>query len=101
MTDKAARKPRGKAVRKPRQARGKARSAGRAGSRSHGGLSVQGGKPVAAPPKEPIDPDRYPNLAALEAWDREMHVRAAMGMGLTRKQAERHVEDELAGAHLA
>src|SRR3989442_1412830 len=55
---------------------------------------------AANAPHPPVDPARYPNLAAMEAWDREMHIRAAMAMGLTREQAERHVEEELAGAPL-
>jgi len=57
-------------------------------------------KLAAAGLHPPVDPERYPNLAAMEAWDREMHIRAAMAMGLTREQAERHVEEELAGAPL-
>jgi len=34
--------------------------------------------------------DRYPNLAALRALEHAEHVRRAMQMGLTRKQAELH-----------
>lgn len=56
--------------------------------------------PFDASPAMPtgVDPEKYPNLAALEAWDREMHIRSAIKMGLTRAQAERHVEEEIAGS---
>jgi hypothetical protein len=53
---------------------------------------------VSDPQAPAIDHDRFPNLAALEAWDREMHIRAAMSMGLTRKQAELHAEEEISAA---
>lgn len=39
---------------------------------------------------------RFPNLAAERAADREEHVRRAMEAGMTRKQAERHADEEIA-----
>jgi hypothetical protein len=42
-----------------------------------------------------IDAKRYPNLAALDALDREEHLKAALAMGLSREQALKHAESEL------
>lgn len=39
---------------------------------------------------------KFPNLAAERAADREEHVRRAMEAGMTRKQAERHADEEIA-----
>ena len=44
---------------------------------------------------EAIDRKKFPNLAAEEEWDREQHIKQAMQAGMTRKQAERHADDEL------
>lgn len=42
-----------------------------------------------------IDPKKFPNLAAERDWDREQHIKQAMQAGMTRKQAEKHADDEL------
>jgi hypothetical protein len=39
-------------------------------------------------------PERYPNLRAHRELEHAQHVRRAMSMGLTRKQAERHSRDD-------
>ena len=39
--------------------------------------------------------ERFPNLAAQKAADREEHVRRAMQAGMTRKQAEKHADEEI------
>lgn len=41
---------------------------------------------------------KYPNLAAEQENDRQEHIRAAVEMGATRRQATRHADDEV-GAH--
>ena len=46
---------------------------------------------------EPIDEERFPNLAALERGDRLEHVRRARAMGATRKQASEHADLEVGG----
>ncbi|HUR25799.1 MAG TPA: hypothetical protein VM327_07290 [Candidatus Thermoplasmatota archaeon] len=48
-------------------------------------------------PVDDIDIDRakFPNLAAERDWDRDQHIKQAMKAGMTRKQAERHADDEL------
>jgi predicted transcriptional regulator len=40
---------------------------------------------------------RFPNLANLRRLDREEHIKRAMAMGLTRQQAEAHVDAEHEG----
>lgn len=45
-----------------------------------------------------VDPRKYPNLAARQEMDRQLHVRAARRMGATRKQASRHASEEV-GSH--
>jgi hypothetical protein len=45
--------------------------------------------------RDPIDAERYPNIAAERAMDREEHIRRAMANGLTRAQAEAHADEEL------
>lgn len=42
-----------------------------------------------------IDSKKFPNLAAESDWDREQHIKQAMQAGMTRKQAEKHADDEL------
>ena len=46
-------------------------------------------------PKTGIDGKKFPNLAAERYWDREQHIKQAMQAGMTRKQAEKHADDEL------
>jgi hypothetical protein len=56
--------------------------------------------PRQGPPRAakavPSEDKRFPNLAAEREWDREQHIRRAMASGLTRRQAERHADEELA-----
>lgn len=57
-------------------------------------------KPTPKPKSRPtdsadIDPKKFPNLAAEHDWDREQHIKQAMQAGMTRKQAEKHADDEL------
>lgn len=47
--------------------------------------------------RDPIDEKRYPNLAAERAFDRAEHVKRAMANGLSKKEAERHADEELRG----
>lgn len=42
-----------------------------------------------------IDQKKFPNLAAEQDWDREQHIKQAIQAGMSRKQAERHADDEL------
>ena len=42
-----------------------------------------------------VDPVKFPNLAARDAWDREQHVKRAMAAGLSRKEAVRHANAEV------
>ena len=37
---------------------------------------------------------RYPNMEAAKAMEREEHIKRAMASGLSRKQAEKHVQDD-------
>ena len=41
--------------------------------------------------------DRYPNMTAQREMDRQEHVKRARGMGLTRKQASKHADEEVGG----
>ena len=41
--------------------------------------------------------DRYPNMTARREMDRAEHVKRAMEMGATRKQASMHAEEEVGG----
>jgi len=42
------------------------------------------------------DDERYPNMAAERAADREEHIKRAMEAGMSRQQAERHADEEMA-----
>jgi hypothetical protein len=42
--------------------------------------------------KEPT----FPNLTAMQADDRKHHIERAMAMGMTREEAERHADHDLA-----
>jgi predicted transcriptional regulator len=53
-------------------------------------------KPAQAHDRDPIDAKRFPNLAAARDLDRAQHIQRAMANGLTRKQAEKHADEELA-----
>lgn len=50
-----------------------------------------------AQPRDAIDAKRFPNLAAERDLDRAQHIQRAMASGLTRKQAEKHADEELSG----
>ena len=54
-------------------------------------------KPSTAKPSVQDDDEQFPTLAAQRAWDRAEHIRRAMAAGMTREQAERHADQELAG----
>ena len=56
---------------------------------------VDAAKPSASKPTRRDDDAKFPNLAAERDWDREQHIKQAMQSGMTRKQAERHADDEL------
>ena len=44
---------------------------------------------------QPLDEDRFPNLAALRRGERQQMVRAARRAGLTRTQASQHADEHL------
>ncbi|HUR61165.1 MAG TPA: hypothetical protein VM286_02210 [Candidatus Thermoplasmatota archaeon] len=44
---------------------------------------------------EDEDPEKYPNLAAAKDWDKAQHVKKGIEAGLTKKQAQRHADDEV------
>lgn len=41
------------------------------------------------------EPD-FPELTKIRAHDRQLHIQKAIEMGMTREEAERHADDELA-----
>ena len=45
---------------------------------------------------DPIDAKRFPNIAAERDLDRAEHIKRAMANGLSRKEAERHADEDLA-----
>jgi hypothetical protein len=47
------------------------------------------------PGVETKDPE-FPNINAMHDFDREAHVKRAMEAGASRKEAERHADEELA-----
>lgn len=47
---------------------------------------------------EVLDERKYPNLAAQREMDRQLHVRQARKMGLTRKQASQHADEHVGEA---
>lgn len=40
------------------------------------------------------EPD-FPNLTKIRDQDRELHIQKAMEMGMSRKEAERHADEDL------
>jgi hypothetical protein len=38
---------------------------------------------------------KYPNLAAAKDWDKAQHVKKGMEAGLSKKEAQRHAEEEV------
>jgi hypothetical protein len=58
------------------------------------------GRPPAPKPlaksHDPIDEAKYPNLAAERAFDRAEHIKRAMAAGMTRREAERHADEDMA-----
>lgn len=52
-------------------------------------------KPSRTLDADGLDPKKFPNLAAERDWDREQHIKQAMQAGMTRRQAEKHADDEL------
>lgn len=38
----------------------------------------------------------FPELTKIRAYDRQQHIAAGLAMGLTREEAEKHADDELA-----
>ncbi len=50
-----------------------------------------------APPAGPVDPIRFPNLAAQLEMERQQLMREARAQGLTREQASRHADEHLRG----
>lgn len=71
---------------------------GRAKYRAEGTMAVRRGHAHFAEPEGAVDEGKYPNLAALRRGEHAQHVRRAMEMGMTRKEAQRHArEDERDG----
>lgn len=52
-------------------------------------------RPLRRP--EPIDPEKYPNLAAHQQLERALRVHRAMEAGMTREEAKRHADEHLSG----
>lgn len=62
-----------------------------AGTRSGTRSRTERTQPEAGTKAKP----RYPNMEARREWDRQEHVRRGRAMGLTRKQAQRHADEEI------
>lgn len=45
---------------------------------------------------KPSEDREFPNLAAMKAFDRQQHIQKAIEAGLTREEAERHADEEMA-----
>ena len=49
---------------------------------------------MTKPRAKPAADSRFPNMEAAKAVEREEHIKRAMAGGLSRKQAEKHVQDD-------
>ena len=57
-----------------------------------GAAFISSGEPSRMEKKEPD----FPNLTAMQAQDRQFHIERAMEMGMSREEAERHADHDLA-----
>ena len=48
------------------------------------------------PAKRETREPEYPELTKLQAFDRQMHIQRSLDAGMTREQAERHADEDLA-----
>lgn len=51
---------------------------------------------VRPTPMEPKKEPELPQLTKLKAFDRQQHIQKAIEMGMTREEAERHADHDLA-----
>ena len=67
--------------------------------RSRNAGPIRRSRSSAPPPDvtQPLDEDKYPNLAAMRDGDRLQHIHQARRAGLTRKQASKHADEDLLG----